>query len=247
MSPFRIGVTILAILALSLPAAAQLPGNNTLQGGYYFRYVGVNVSSTTDKAMGAVGTLTFDGNGGYQVTGQQINSNGSGTDTNVSLSSSGKYQVLSNGVFTMASPFAQNVTLFGGVGRGPMIVASSTDFPYCDLFVAIPASTTASNSTLSGTYYLGSIEFPAGNFAQTRNTFFPIAPDGRGGLGNVTISGTSINLKNAPTTQTSTGATYSVSANGTGTLTMPAPSGVPAANQLFAGTKNLYVSPDGNV
>ena len=43
-------------------------------------------------------------------------------------------------------------------------------------------------------------------------------------------------------------ATYSITAaNGTGTLTLPAPSGVATASSLLAGTKNLYVSQDGNL
>src|SRR6516165_4256953 len=61
-----------AILLRGVPLAGQLPSNATLQGNYYFRYLGVN-SSPVDKARSALGTLSFDGNGKVQVTGQQIN------------------------------------------------------------------------------------------------------------------------------------------------------------------------------
>ena len=63
----------------------------------------------------------------------------------------------------------------------------------------------------------------------------------------MTVKGTAVNLKHQATTQTSPGAAYSVSANGSGTVTFPAPSGVAAANQLLSGTKTLYVSADGNL
>ena len=136
--------------------------------------------------------------------------------------------------------------LFGGAGAGA-VVASSTDSAFCDLFVAIPAGTGVSTATLSGTYQFASLEFLNGDFASSRNTFFSLTPDGKGSLGNVTVKGTAVNLKHQATTQTSPGAAYSVSANGSGTVTFPAPSGVATANQLLTGTKTLYVSADGNL
>ena len=235
-----------AILLRGVPLAAQLPSNATLQGTYYFRYLGVN-SSPADKARSALGTLSFDGNGKVQVTGQQINNISPGSDQPVNVSTTISYSVFSSGIFSMANPFATaGTTLFGGVGAGA-VVASSTDSAFCDLLVAIPASTGASTATLSGTYQFASLEFLNGDFASSRNTFFSLTPDGKGALGNVTVKGTAVNLNHQATTQTSTGATYSVSANGSGTVIFPAPSGVATANQLLTGTKTLYVSADGNL
>ena len=126
-------------------------------------------------------------------------------------------------------------------------MASSTDSNYCDLLIAVPVATSASTASLSGNYWIASMDFLGGNFAQTRDTFFSTAADGKGGLGNVTIKGTALNIgSTTPQVQTSTGATYTVAANGTGTMTFPAPGGVTAANQLLAGAKSLIVSQDGS-
>ena len=83
------------------------------------------------------------------------------------------------------------------------------------------------------------MEFAGGSLSGMRNAFFNITADGNGNLGNVTLGGTSMALNNAATTQTSPGATYTMTAPGNGTMTFPAPSGVTTANQLISGGKNL--------
>ena len=62
---------LLAVLAAAVaaPASAQVLSNASLNGAYYFRYIG----ALTDPAYSArsfQGTVTFDGNGKYAVTGQ---------------------------------------------------------------------------------------------------------------------------------------------------------------------------------
>ena len=195
--------------------------------------------------------MTFDGAGHYTVTGQGnfVSSNGGASQTLTPVAT-GTYNIFSSGSLYMDNPFVganSGVLLYGGVGQGSIIVASSTESTYLDTFVAMPAATSGANATLTGTYRVGSLEFAGGNTGATRNTFFNMTADGKGGLGNVSIQGSSIQLNNAPTTQVSNGATYSVTANGSGTMTFPAPSGVSTANQLLAGAKNLYVSQDGNL
>ncbi len=237
----------LLILFAAFSASAQtLNGNATLQGAYSVRYLGVQ-GSPCDCAVAFSGTFTFDGKGGFTVTGQGTTHNS--TDQALVPLSSGTYTVWANGIVNLTNPFAaanSGTALYGGVGQGA-ILASSTDTQYLDLFVAIPAASAASNSTLSGAYMVASLEFAGGAFSSTRNTFSTMTADGKGGFGNVTIGGTSTNLNGTPTTQTSSGATYTVTANGSGTLNFPAPSGVSAANQLLAGNKTLYVSGDGSL
>ncbi|SPE27847.1 conserved hypothetical protein [Candidatus Sulfopaludibacter sp. SbA3] len=163
--------------------------------------------------------------------------------------SSGTYTVWSSGVVNMTNPFApaaSQTVLYGGVGQGA-IVASSTDTQYLDEFVAIPVATAASNATLSGAYQVASLEFIGGSATSTRNTFSSMTADGKGGMGTVTIGGTSTALNSTATTQTSAGVTYTVAANGSGTLNFPAPAGVTTANQLLVGNKTLYVSSDGSL
>src|SRR5262249_5380334 len=143
---------------------------------------------------------------------------------------SGQYTVLPSGQIVLDNPFdltANNTFLYGGLAANGVISASSTESFYCDPLVGIPAASTASASTLNGAYRVAHMEFLSGTvLGGTRNTFFAMNSSGSGSLGNVTVQGTSQSLKNAPTTQTSVGATYTVTANGSGTMVFPAPSGV---------------------
>ncbi len=163
------------------------------------------------------------------------------------LTSTGTYNVLPSGAVAIANPFSQgNATLYGGIGANGVLTASSTESGYLDLFVAVPPSTSASKATLSGTYRVGGFEFSGGNVNTVSNVSFNATSDGNGNLGNLTLAGSSTALKDTATTQTVSGATYTLVSTGSGTMTFPAPSGVSAANQLLSGAKNLYVSPDGS-
>lgn len=254
---YRVRFTALAGFALfffAAPLIAQsLPSNASLQGQYNVRYLGVNGNCSlngviTDCPVSFSGVFTFDGKGGFTVTsGQGIYNNGA--DHTLTTLTTGTYTVWSSGEVSMDNPFDNSnsgTTLYGGIGQGALI-ASSTDTPFLDLFVAVPVATSAANATLSGTYQVANLEFYAGSFNNTCNNLFTMTADGAGNLGTVTVKGTSINLNNVTTTQTISGATYSVTANGSGTLTFPAPTGVTTAtNQLLAGAKTLYVSADGS-
>ena len=231
---------------LAGPAAAQLPSNASVQGSYYFRYLGVN-TVPSDAALAFQGTIVFDGKTGsngfgtFTVTGQGT------TGTALGPAANNVYKVLPSGLIDFTNPLdaSNNTTLFGGVGSGA-IALSSTDTSYCDLFIGVPVSTSNSAANLSGKYYLASMEFLNGSFLASRGTFFTATFDGKGGLGNVTINGTAGSFNGAPQSQTSTGATYTVTANGIGTLSLPAPSGVAASSVLLSGNKVMYVSPDGS-
>ena len=232
-----------SLIWFPIPGGAQVASNASLQGSYNFRYLGI-IGSPCDCPISFQGTATFDGKGSFQIIGQGTYNNGS--DHSLNGPGSGHYTVLSSGALQMDNPFANgSVSLRGGVGVGAL-VASSTESGYLDLIVAAPAGTASSNATLSGAYQVASLEFAGGRTQATRNTFFSMNADGAGGLGNVTVKGTSQVLKNAATTQMSSGATYTLSARGTGTLTLPAPAGISADSQLLSGAKTFYVSPDGN-
>jgi uncharacterized protein (TIGR03437 family) len=205
----------------------------------------VDSSQTSgDVPISFSGTFTFDGKGGFTVTGQ--GTTGSGALKNLT---SGQYTVYSSGMVELLNPFdssGQSV-LNGGIGASGVIFGSSTESYFIDTFIAVPQATSASNATLSGNYNMVSLEFLGGSLNATRDTFTNLTADGKGSLGNVSINGTAQSLNGNATTQTSSGATYSVTANGTGTLTLPAPSGVAAGNVLLSGAKVLAVSPDGNL
>ncbi len=228
----------------ALPASAQVASNASLKGSYWVRYLGV-IGYPSDLASSFAGTMTFDGNGNFTVTGTGYYF--SGSLLSLPVSASGIYSVQASGAFAINNPFTQNAAnLYGGVGVNGIVLGSSTDSSYLDLFVAVPQSTSASAATLNGTYRVGGLEFAGGSLSAMRNTFFNMTADGNGNLGNVSIGGTSMALNNAATTQTSPGATYTMTAPGDGTITFPAPGGVTTANQLLSGGKYLYVSPDGS-
>ena len=238
----------------TVPLAGQgLPSNSTIHGSYYFRQMGVDTSTANNEVMSTSGTLTFDGNGKYSISATRLNPDG----TTTSLTTPGTYSVLSNGTFTITPgvDLGDNGvadSIYGGVGTtgtNQVLVGSSTDSygPTLDLFVAVQvANNNASNSTLSGTYNVSSLEFRGGNTNSAINTGFSVTADGSGNLGNPSITGTVATVGASLTSQTSSGATYSVGTAGNGSITFPAPSGVAAASQLLSGSKTLYVSPDGS-
>lgn len=240
------------LLAAALPAFAQL-SSSSLQGAYNFRYLGASLGTQSapcnDCPVSFIGTVTFDGKGNYQIAGQGNSINSGGSSQTLTPATSGTYTVFSSGMFYMDNPFAPagtSTVLYGGIGQG-VVVASSTESNNLDTFVAFPAATSASNATLSGAYQVGSISFPGGNINSVSSTLFSLTADGKGNLGSVSIIGTSPQLNSTTTTQTSSGATYSITANGSGTMTFPAPSGGSSTNSLLSGTLNAYVSADGNI
>ncbi len=251
-----------SVVLLAMPAAAQLPSNATLKGPYNVRFLGVDATGAQDRPLSFSGTITFDGTadatsgyGGFTVSGNGASFGATGQI--LKFVASGQYAVLSNGMFFMTNPFdATNTTtfssntttvLYGGIAANGVVIASSTDTGFCDVFVAIPQATSATAATLNGNYIVTHMEFLNGDTTQTRDTFFSMAADGKGGLGNVTVKGTAQSLSSAATTQTSSGATYTVAAgNGTGTMVFPAAGGVATGNLLLSGNKVLYVSQDGN-
>src|ERR1019366_10390669 len=99
-----------------------------------------------------------------------------------------------------------------------------------------------SNASLSGTYRMAGMEYPNGDVTQVRNSTFLINPDGAGNLGSIAISGHAVNVSDKTFTQSIAGATYSLS-GATGSMNFPAPAG----NPLISGSKQFFVSADGNI
>src|SRR3974377_291330 len=96
-----------ALLVGLLSAAAisaQTLGNQSLNGKYYFRHLslgtdGVNPASLRD-ARTLMGSITFDGRGGYTYIGQLL----TGTKAAVSQTGSGGYLVDGGGSPTPETP-----------------------------------------------------------------------------------------------------------------------------------------------
>jgi uncharacterized protein (TIGR03437 family) len=192
--------------------------------------------------MSGAGTLTFDGNGNFTISGQQI----VGTAAAVSLSGNGTYAVSPGGFTTLTNPLKSGVTLNARLGQGAVVGSSTEAGPTVfDIFIAIPAPAGASNATLSGSYSVSSLEFPGGGLANIRDTNFKLTANGAGSFAETTVTGQAANLGNALTNQTVSPMTYSISPDATGTMTFPLGAGLNANTQLISGVENIFVANGG--
>jgi uncharacterized protein (TIGR03437 family) len=232
--------------ALGIAAFAQVSDNTSLTGKYYFRQVLLVTDGTanvTDTRTG-LGTLTFDGKGNFTISGQQL----VGTTAPASLSGSGTYTVKPGGFVTLSNPLRSGVMVNARLGTGALVGSSTEAGPTVfDLFLAIPAPATAlSTATLNGPYWISTLEFPNGGVANVRNTNFKLTANGVGSFAESTVAGQAANLQNKLQNQTVGPITYTLAADGTGTITFPTAAGLDSTTQLIAGLKNVYVAQDGS-
>lgn len=253
-------ITVIGLLtatALAWGQSVQLDtsGNARLSGTYFFRHLAVvnfDSNGNVSEMAATYGKIVFDGKGGYVLTGQKVDNTISG-GTPQPLSVTASYSVGSNALGSIDNPLAPTDSsswIYGGVGPDGVFVGSSTEtsgqYFYDDEFIAIPAgSTTATNASLNSTYSVGLIDFPGAVETSLKNALFKIAPNGQGSLGSISLVG-QIATSTAAVTQTVAGATYAVQSDGSFQLVVPNPSGVTTNSALFAGTKIMYVSGDGN-
>jgi uncharacterized protein (TIGR03437 family) len=234
--------------ALGMAVFGQVSSNQSLSGKYYFRQVllvtdGTASANVTDTRSGT-GILTFDGAGTFTISGQQL----VGTSASAALSGNGTYAVKPGGFVTLSNPLRSAVTVNARLGVGA-VVGSSTEAggTVFDLFIAIPAAAQpVSNSTLNGAYWISSLEFPNGGLSNIRDTNFKLTANGTGSFAESSVTGQAANLGNKLRSQPVGPMTYSISADGSGTLAFPIAAGLDATTQLIGGVKNVYVSQDGN-
>jgi len=186
----------------------------------------------------AYGTITFNGSGGYSVAGSQI----VGAGAPAAFNANGTYTVKATGYVALANPQRAGVEINAGLGQGGLVGASTEGAGgVYDLFAAVQAPAGGqSNASLNGAYLVSALEFPNGSAAQMRNAWFRMAASGAGSAGNLTVSGKSANTGDRVANSTVTAAAYTVSADGSGSLTLP-------GSGLLNGTRSLWVSADGNL
>jgi uncharacterized protein (TIGR03437 family) len=241
--------------AVAQGQTADTSGNGLLKGVYAFRNVAVqNEDPTTNnptQVTATYGTITFDGNGNYTISGMQVdNTVSSGAPQTFSVTAT--YAIGANGAGYIASPLYPTDPLsneYGAVAQGVFVgsatEAGSEGFILNDIFIALPFSSSAANGGFTATYQAGLIDFQNGGSASIQNALFNLSPNGSGGLGTISLTGQASNQTASTVIQSVSGATYSFT-GGSATLTIPTPSGISAANSLFTGTKTLYQSTDGN-
>jgi uncharacterized protein (TIGR03437 family) len=217
-----------------------------LKGTFHFRQLEAanfdnNIGDITE-ATAAYGTIAFDGNGNYTITGTSVDNTVSSGAPQV-LNVTGTYVIGANGWGYITNPVTSGDFVYGAVGQG-IFVGSSTENNVTNTFLAIPAGAVLTNSTFTKSYWAGLIDFPSGSSADLKNALFELTPNGQGTFGTISLNGQAQNQSNPTILQSDIGATYTFGSDGSVALNVPTPSGVSSTNALFSGSK--YVSADGN-
>ena len=249
---------LLSICALAAVSACQsaaqttvvwdVSGNSMLKGAYSFRevaYIAADAYGDIGRAIAVSGTITFDGQGTYNVSAQILDTGTSAT-TPQPFTASGMYGISASGWGFVDSLLTPNEVVAGLVSQG-VFIGSNTNSQYLnDLFVSVPAAPASITAAqLNGTYWIAAMNFPSYDPSQAQDALFPATADGNGNLtGTITASGYIGASGNTQITQSIQGAHYSV-ANGVATLSFPAGS-TPSGQILISGDKQTYLSADGN-
>ncbi len=221
---------------------AQTLENTALNGKYFVRQIWLasdGAGNVTD-GRSLLGAIIFDGRGNYSFTGQQVH----GSAAPAAAAVSGTYQIDPAGGVALSDPLQSGQTLnarysqLGVVGAATEITGNTFE-----LLVAIPApGAAASNASLNGSYWVATLEFPGASAAAARNTLFSLSADGQGHLGSLTVTGHEADQAGgAPLTETLSGASYAISADGAGAVTFG------TSAPLVSGSRTIYVSSDGNL
>jgi uncharacterized protein (TIGR03437 family) len=244
-----------ALLMAVAPArvAAQnfdTSGTASLSGQYLFRYVDYfnDANGNLTESCSLTGIIAFDGTGNYTLSNTQLfDSLGTSGVGDCAPVGGGTYGVQSNGMAQLDNPLfaATPATLFGAFSQ-PVVIASSTEDDFFDLFIAVQApSTSFSNSSLSGAFTVGTLDFLNASASLARQGYFTLNAGGNGNIAAFTVTGSAANLSSGNSlTQNVAASTYALSGTAGGTVTFPGTYG--DQTQIVAGAKTLYVSADGN-
>jgi uncharacterized protein (TIGR03437 family) len=238
------------------PAAAQswdTSGNGQLNGNYYFREVvwqGANDNANDLQVAGSLyGTISFDGQGHYTLSGAQEYDSSTFSAQPFTLSSPGTFTIAASGYGFIESPLigaTLNVLVSNGV-----VVGSSTDNGGCtsnttpcnDLFIATPVPT---NASFQGAYSILGVDSPTMAIQDTRAYSLSLTANGTtGSIGTVRLTG-SYAFSSAPAADTLSGVTYHFS-NGAAVVQFGGELNTNNVDSHFmSGQKYFYFSPDGN-
>ena len=223
-------------------------GDSMMSGSFHFRLLEAanfdsNVGDITE-AIAVSGIIAFDGAGNYTITNSTYLDSAGVQQT---ISASGTYEIGANGWGEIVNPISSTPpdSIHGAYAQG-IFIGSSTEGYVTNTFIAIPVSPVLTNSTFTGSYQAGLLDFPSGSSADLKNALFEITPNGQGTFGSIALSGQAENQNVLTVNQTVTGATYTFGSDGSVQMTIPTPSGISSTNALFSGSRTMYVSADGN-
>jgi hypothetical protein len=248
-------IAVFAALSSVAVFAQDSSGNALLKGSFRFRYVATLATSSSGvvtETSTSEGVITFGGNGTYTIaTGSQWNDNtlSNGAFQTIPAGSTGTYAISTAGIGTISNPSANpnlaGDVMFGTFSQG-VFTASSTESGLNDLFIAMAVGPVPTNASFTSPYWVGALDFAIGTDVDLKNALFKISPNGSGGLGALTINGWANSSSGNPLTQNVSGATYNFASDGNAQFSIPAPSGVSTPQVMVSGSRNMYVSADGN-
>src|SRR5690348_13467676 len=151
-----VGVALRALFLFSFcglqASDAQVLGNGSLKGAYFFRHVslGMDTSGNVTDARSLIGAISFDGAGHYIFTGQQVIGSGAATAFN---GSAGSYAVDPAGFVILDNPQRPGVKINARLGQEALLGSSTESIDNAlDLFAAIRAPATGAATVFAGSY-----------------------------------------------------------------------------------------------
>jgi uncharacterized protein (TIGR03437 family) len=242
---------LLPVVLATVASGLDNANNGWLNGPYFVRHVialDASPSNEFARMRSFSGVMEFNGAGRYTFRGFQADT----LDNPVrarELTATGAYTVGSTGMAEI-QPMTGDETIFAAVGAAA-VVGSMTEAEEPrtqDIFVAIPAPRTAvGTSAIQGRYLGGTIDFLGGRNRMVRSAQLVFSANA-GAITDFTAIGVAANLGMQTQEQAITGATYTLTGTGSGTLMAPIPGGDAAANaRLIGGQKTLWVSSDGEL
>jgi hypothetical protein len=235
----------IALLLASL-AAAQAPvfdssGNKLLSGSDYFRYVAYTLGDTAGDIGSAItlyGGITFDGNGNYTMSCQELDTGNNAVQT---VTVSGTYTISASGYGYLSSPVTTGASIYGLVANGVFVGSSTEQTAFSDLLIAAPAASSATATSVFNGSYVAAYYVPGSSISYSEDASIQLNPNGAGNLGTVSLSGYLGEEGSTVLTQSSANVKYVIS-NGAANIMFP---NVANAN-FIAGDEYAYITPDGN-
>jgi len=232
---------LFAFHLLAVSVAAQSLDQTALSGRYGFVHLLTNVSTggQVQNARNLGGVITFDSTGGYSFQGNLGNGAGSGSP----ITGTGSYSVEPNGFVRLTNPIVGSLILNCRLGvNAEALLGASTESEsgVYDFFAAVKLGDAGGNGLLSGRYTGSALALPGGTAASAKTAFFTMSPNSQGGFINFDADGHAANQGDAPIAENITSASYSVNADGTGSLQ------IGTGSALLTGSRSIYVSANGH-
>lgn len=209
-----------------IAALLFLTAGSAFSQKYFFRHL--MIPGSVSEIRTAYGEITLNGAGAYTVTGSQIIAAGQPT----AFTANGTYTLKETGYITISNPQRAGANINAGLGQGAIVGSTTETGGVYDLFIAILAPTSPqSNASFSDVYDISALEFAP----QLRNTAIRLTANGTGSASGTTLISKSANDGDRILVSANRfGANYSVTADGTGTLTLN-------------GVRSLWLSNDGAI